>query len=186
MLALLGLMTVYSAQADWGRQLLWLLLGACAYAAASSFDYRSLRAVAPGLYAGMTLSLLGVPLGGTRARGARRWLSVAGFPLEPSELSKLLFVVVLAAFLSRSGAVSWRSFGLTLVLVAPPAALILTQPDLGTTIVFVAVLFGVLFLARARAWQLFSLLFPAGVPLPLLPHLLPGYHPTRPHTFPDP
>src|SRR5258708_6965213 len=163
MLALLGLMTVYSAQADWGRQLLWLLLGACAYAAASSFDYRSLRAVAPGLYAGMILILLAVHLAGHTALGARRWLSVAGFPLEPSELSKLLLVVVLAASLSRSGAVSWRSFGLTLVLVAPPAALILTQPALGTTIVFAA-----------------------GVALPLLPSLLHGYQSKRLEIFLDP
>src|SRR5258708_1776754 len=140
MLALLGLMTVYSAQADWGRQLLWLLLGACAYAAASSVDYRILRAAAPGLYAGMLLILLAVHLVGHPALGARRWLSVAGFPLEPSELAKLLLVVALAALLSRSEAVSWRSFGLTLLLVAPPAALILTQPALGTTIFFVAVL----------------------------------------------
>src|SRR5450759_3999389 len=51
----------------------------------------------------------------------RLWLSFAGFPLEPSELSKLLLVVVLAAFLSRGEGVSWRSFGLTLLLVAPPA-----------------------------------------------------------------
>src|SRR5260370_4923038 len=150
MLALLGLMTVYSAQADWGRQLLWLLLGACAYAAASSFDYRSLRAVAPGLYAGMILILLAVHLAGHTALGARRWLSGAGFPLEPSELSKFLLVAVLASSLSRSGAVSWRSFGLTLVLVAPPAALILTQPDLGTTIVFLAVPFVALCIPTRR------------------------------------
>src|SRR5260370_6810356 len=101
MLALLGLMTIYSAQADWGRQLLWLLLGACAYAAASSFDYRRLRAVAPGLYAGMILILLAVHLVGHSALGARRWLSIAGFPLEPSELAKLLLVVLLAASLRR-------------------------------------------------------------------------------------
>src|ERR1700693_1169906 len=185
MLAALGLMTVYSAQADWARQLLWVLLGAGAYAAASAFDYRRLRPVALGLYAGMILLLLAVHLVGHTALGARRWLSIAGFALEPSELSKLLLVVLVAAYLSRSEGVSWRSFGITLLLVAPPAGLILTQPDLGTTIVFVAVVFGMLFLASARAWQLFSLVFAAGVALPLLPYVLHGYQRQRLEIFLD-
>src|ERR1700674_3729982 len=79
MLAVLGLMTVFSAHADWGRQVLWVVLGTCAYAAASAFDYRRLRALALGLYAGMILMLLAVHLVGHTALGARRWLSVAGF-----------------------------------------------------------------------------------------------------------
>jgi rod shape determining protein RodA len=190
MLAALGLMTVFSAHAEWGRQVLWVVIGASAYAAASSFDYRRLRSLAFGLYAGMILILLAVHLVGHTALGARRWLSVAGFPLEPSELSKLLLVVVLAAYLSRAkrlaGRISWRWFGGAVLLVAPPAALIVTQPDLGTTIVFVGVLFGMLFLAGASAWQLFSLVFAGGVALPLLPYLLHGYQRRRLEVFLDP
>jgi len=182
MLAVLGLMTVFSAHADWGRQVLWVILGAAAYVAAASFDYRRLRSLALGLYAGMILILLAVHLAGHTALGARRWLSVAGFPLEPSELSKLLLVVVLAAYLSRTDRLTWRAFGGALLLVAPPAGLILTQPDLGTTIVFLGVLFGMLFLA----WQLFSLVFAGGVALPLLPYLLHGYQRRRLEVFLDP
>jgi rod shape determining protein RodA len=186
MLAALGLMTVFSAHADWGRQVLWVILGAGAYAAAASFDYRRLRPLALGLYAGMILILLAVHLVGHTALGARRWLSVAGFPLEPSELSKLLLVVVLAAYLSRGERLTWRAFAGALLLVAPPACLIVTQPDLGTTIVFVGVLFGMLFLAGASAWQLFSLVFAGGVALPLLPYVLHGYQRRRLEVFLDP
>ena len=138
MLAALGLMTIYSAHADWARQLVWVGLGAAAYCAASAFDYRRLRALAPSLYACMLLLLLAVHLVGRSALGARRWLSIGGFPLEPSELSKLLLVLVLAAYLSRVDRMSWRVFAGVLGLAAPPAFLILTQPDLGTAIVFVA------------------------------------------------
>ena len=99
-LSLVGLMTIYSAGADWGRQLTWVGLGAIAYLAAAWFDYRRLLALAPGIYAGMLLALVAVHLVGHSALGARRWLSIAGFPLEPSELSKLLLVVVMAALLS--------------------------------------------------------------------------------------
>src|SRR5260370_8411389 len=122
-----------------------MFLGAAAYAAACAFDYRRLRSLAPALYVAMLLMLVAVHLVGHSALGARRWLSVAGFPFEPSELSKLLLVVVLAAYLSRSdrvsGHISWRTFGGALLLVAPPASLVLTHPDLRTTIAFIGVLF---------------------------------------------
>ncbi len=186
MLLVLGLMTVYSAHADWLRQIVWVLLGAGAYAAMTAFDYRRLPALAPWLYAGMLVLLLAVRLLGHRALGAQRWLSVGGFPLQPSELSKLVLVLVLAAYLSRVERLSWRAFLGALGLVAPVAALILTQPDLGTTIVVVAALVGMLFLAGARIAQLGSLAACAVVVVPLLPHLLHGYQRRRLEIFLNP
>ncbi len=186
MLLVLGVMTVYSAHADWMRQLVWIILGAAAYAAMTAFDYRRLPALAPWLYGGMLALLLAVRIFGRAALGAQRWLSVGGFPLQPSELSKLLLVLVLAAYLSRMERVSWRGFLGALGLVAPAAALILTQPDLGTTIVVVAVLVGMLFLAGARIVQLGSLAVCAVVVLPLLPHVLHGYQRRRLEIFLNP
>ncbi|HYL09006.1 MAG TPA: FtsW/RodA/SpoVE family cell cycle protein, partial [Candidatus Udaeobacter sp.] len=95
MLCLLGVMTIYSARAGWERQLLWVGLGAAAYFAAAAFDYRRLRALAPALYGAMLVMLLAVHVAGHSALGARRWLALGGFPLEPSEISKLIVVVVL-------------------------------------------------------------------------------------------
>jgi rod shape determining protein RodA len=186
MLVALGVMTVFSARGDWIRQIAWVVLGAAVYVAAARYDYRRLRAIAPALYAVMLVLLVAVHLIGHTALGARRWLSVAGFPLEPSELSKLLLVVVLAAFLSRGSGVSWRSFGGAIALMAAPAALVVTQPDLGTTMVLVAVTLGMLFLAGARPAQLASLVTAAAVALPLLPHLLHGYQRRRLEIFLDP
>src|SRR5260370_40395367 len=133
-------------------------------------DSRRLAGPAPWLYAGMLVLLLGVRLLGHSALGAQRWLSVGGFPLQPSELSKLVLVLVLAAYLSRVETLSWRAFLGALGLVAPVAALILTQPDLGTTIVVVAVLVGMLFLAGGRIAQLAALAACAVVVVPLLTH----------------
>ena len=185
-LALLGVMTVFSAGADWARQSLWVLVGAAAYVAATAFDYRRLLPPAPVLYACMLLLLVAVHLVGRTALGARRWLSVAGFPLEPSELSKLLLVLTLAAFLSRAPSLSWRRFALVLVLAAPPALLILSQPDLGTTIVFVAILLGMLFLGGARPAHFASLAIAALVAIPALPLVLHGYQRRRLEIFLDP
>ena len=185
-LALLGVMTIYSAGADWGRQLVWIALGVVAYVAATWFDYRRLLAFAPGIYAAMVLLLTAVHLVGHSALGARRWLSVAGFPLEPSELSKLALVVVLAALLSRAEKLSWRNFAIAIAITAPAAALILTQPDLGTSIVFAAIFGGMLFVGGARPAQLLSLAAGAAVTLPALPLVLHGYQRARLAIFLDP
>jgi rod shape determining protein RodA len=185
-LAVLGSMTIYSANADWSRQVLWVALGIAAYIAAATFDYRRLQPIAPAIYAGMLLLLVAVHLVGHSALGARRWLSVAGFPLEPSELSKLLLVVVLAAVVSRDSRLRWRTFAVALVVAGAPAALILTQPDLGTTIVVVAVCLGVLFAGRARPGQLAALALAALAAVPLLPLFLHGYQRRRLEIFLNP
>jgi len=186
LLAVLGVMTIYSANADWARQVAWITVGAAANALAATFDYRRLLPLAPALYGGMVFLLVAVHLVGRTALGSRRWLSVGGFPLEPSELSKLLLVVTLAAFLGRGLSLSWRRFALALGLAAPPAALILTQPDLGTTIVFAAILLGMLFLGGARPAQLASLAIGALVVIPALPYLLHGYQRRRLEIFLNP
>ena len=134
----------------------------------------------------MLALLLAVQVAGHSALGARRWLSVAGFPLEPSELSKLVLVVVLAAYLSRRERLTWRGFGGALGLVAVPASLVLVQPDLGTTLVLAGVAGGLLFLGGARPAQLLSITAAAAVALPLLPHLLHGYQRRRLEIFLDP
>lgn len=185
-LAMVGAMTVLSAGSDWRRQIVWVALGALAYVAATIYDYRRLRPLAPALYAVMLVLLLAVHLVGHTALGARRWLSVAGFPLEPSELSKLLLVIVLSAYLSREESITWRTFAGALGLVAAPAALVLLQPDLGTTIVLLAVSIGMLFIAGARLAQLGAVVTAGIVAVPVLPHLLHGYQRRRLEIFLDP
>ena len=185
-LAVLGVMTIFSANADWRRQVVWIALGIAAYAVAASFDYRRLVGLAPALYIVMLLLLIAVHVVGRSALGARRWLSLGGFPLEPSELSKLMLVLVLAAFLSRRESLSWRRFAIILLLVAPPAALIVTQPDLGTTIVFIAVFVGLLFVGGARPLHLASLGAVAVCALPLFPLVLHGYQLRRLRIFLNP
>ena len=189
MLLVLGLMTVFSAStADFRRQLLSLLLGAAAYAAAATFDYRRLERLILPAYGACLVLLLAVHFLGHTALGAQRWISIAGFPLEPSELSKVVMLLVLARhfFLRPGGETSLRTLAEAIALALPPLLLILVQPDLGTAMVFAGLLAGMLFLGGVSRLHLAGLAALCAVAAPILPHLLHGYQKQRLEIFLNP
>jgi rod shape determining protein RodA len=189
MLLVLGLMTVFSASvADFRRQLLSLVLAAVAYAFAATVDYRRLERFILPAYGFCLLLLLAVHFAGHSALGAQRWISIAGFPLEPSELSKVIMLLVLARhFAVRRGRErELRTLAEAIALALPPLVLILMQPDLGTTMVFAALLAGMLFLGGASRLHLLGLAALCAVAAPILPHLLHGYQKQRLEIFLDP
>ncbi len=102
-------------------------------------------------------TLVAVNLVGTEALGAQRWLTFGPFQVQPSEFAKLSTVILLAAVLSwfpiRRPVDLLRPFGVILV----PWALVLIQPDLGTSLVFGAVLLGMLYWS-SMPWQWLLLL----------------------------
>jgi rod shape determining protein RodA len=189
MLLVLGLMTVYSASAaDFRKQLLSLLLGIAAYLVATRVDYRRLERFVPPAYAASMLLLLAVHFAGHSALGARRWISLAGFPLEPSELCKVVFLVALARhFAVHQGAERKLQTMLgAIALALPPLVLILLQPDLGTAMVFAALLAGMLFLGGSSQLHLAGLAALAVIAAPVVPHLLHGYQKQRLEIFLNP
>ena len=189
MLVVLGLLTVYSASTgDFHRQLLSLLLGVVAYVVAAGLDYRRLDRFVLPAYGAALLLLLAVHFAGHSALGARRWISIAGFPLEPSELSKIIVLVVLARhFAVREGAERKLQTLLgAIALAVPPMILILLQPDLGTSMVFAAVLVGMLVLGGSSRLHLAALAVLAAAAAPVLPHLLHGYQKQRLEIFLNP
>ncbi len=138
------------------KQLGWVAAGAVFFVAAAMFDYRRLREGAWWFYA-LTLALLvAVLLVGTRMYGARRWLMLFGVGIQPSELAKLAVIILLASVFSPGGRregeppAIWKA----VLLAAPLMILILKQPDLGTTLVFVPVVLGVLFAGGASMARL--------------------------------
>ncbi|CAN5898216.1 rod shape-determining protein RodA [soil metagenome] len=134
------------------RQIVSLGIGLVGMAAVTLFDYRSYRAWSPLLYVG-SLALLGyVLLNGTVINGSQAWLVIGAFQFQPSELAKVSLIVMLAALFSerRESALGLRALVEALAIAAAPMLLILAQPDFGTFLVFVAIVFGVLLLARVR------------------------------------
>lgn len=186
-LLVLGLMTLFAAsRAEFRTQVAGLVLGLAAGAGLALTDYRRLRPAAPHLYVAALLVLLAVEAAGHVSYGAQRWIRVAGVQVQPSEIAKLLLLIALAAYLSRRPRVGTREMAATAALGLPPMLLVLFQPDLGTAIVFAALVFGILFLAGAPRLQLGAIVGLALVALPLLPRVLHGYQRRRLEIFLDP
>jgi rod shape determining protein RodA len=122
-------------------------------ALAASFDYRLLKVYAGIVYVSslVLLILVRTPIG-TSVKGAQRWFEVFGFQLAPSEVAKLALIAMLAAVLSEvRGELRVQDVFRTAALAAIPALLVFLQPDLGSSIVFAAILVGMLVVAGARA-----------------------------------
>jgi rod shape determining protein RodA len=101
-------------------------------------------------------------------RGARRWIELGPFRLQPSEFMKLALVLALARYLRfRSSYRRWRGLIAPFLLTIVPMFLILFQPDLGTLLMLLPVLLAMLFVAGARLRHLFSVLVVGGALMPL-------------------
>jgi rod shape determining protein RodA len=133
------------------KTLIWTSIGLTLFFVAASIDYHWLQTFATPIYLLVLGLLFATVLMGTNLFGAQMSISVVGIDFQFSEISKVLMVVVLAAFLAsrreRIGRLS-TIVGAGL-LMALPTYLVYRQPDLGTALVFVAILLGMLFLSGA-------------------------------------
>lgn len=141
------------------RQLIWLAVGAAGCVAAAATPYPLLRKwCVPVLIAtAVLLVLVLVPHVGRKIGGARRWLSVAGMTVQPSEFAKLALIVWLAHYLAkekRRMEQFKRGFAVPLAVVAGFLVLILGEPDFGTTALLAMVSFGMMFIAGVRLLHL--------------------------------
>jgi rod shape determining protein RodA len=157
-----GVLMVYSAgQTDvptpargaWVRQIVWIGLATIAAAIAFRINSRLLEWGAPGIYAlGLLLLVLTllVGTGAGSAASSKSWLQIAGIRVgQPVELAKLATILLLARYLSslREPPDSLRRLVVPGMIAAVPFLLVMRQPDLGSAIVFVGILFGMLFWA---------------------------------------
>ncbi len=183
----LGLMTLYSAsRTEFLSQLAGLGVGAIACAGLAALDYHRLARAARHLYGASLLLLLAVEVAGRTAYGAQRWIRVGGVQVQPSELAKLGVLIALACYLSSRERMGTKEMAVAAAIGVPPTILVLHQPDLGTAIVFVALVLGMLFLAGAPRLPLAALVAAGLAALPVLSHLLHGYQRKRLETFLDP
>jgi rod shape determining protein RodA len=112
------------------------------------------------IYILTNLSLLAVRFVGTSALGAQRWINIAGFHVQPSEFAKVAAILLLAGMLSRYPVERPVDLLRPVALISVPWALVFFQPDLGTSLVYGAILLVMLFWAGLPASWLLLLLSP--------------------------
>lgn len=131
-----------------GRQLIFAGLGWTVFGLVLAFHYYALRDHGYLLYVLGLVGLLAVPVLGAVQFGARRWISLGFFNLQPSEPMKLVLVVALARRLSAAADLTrLRALVVPIGLTLIPMALVMLQPDLGTSLVLLPVLLVMLFVA---------------------------------------
>jgi len=147
------------------RQLVFLAIGLAAFVAVQRVHYLTLLNWAPALYLACLLMLCAVFL--TRpVNGARSWFDLYVFKLQPAELMKPVLILTLAYYLMyRDSYKRLSGLAVPLVLCFVPLALILKQPDLGTALTLVPVVFAMLYAAAARLWHLGLLTLAGGAGL---------------------
>jgi len=197
LLPILGLIVLYSAGHDAGyaktftwppitihsqaflRQAVFIFLGLGCLLAGVVISPSFISRMSYWIYAFCLLLLICVELYGMVAKGSQRWLSMGGFHIQPAEPMKLALVFVLAKCLSRNppsrGGYRLREAALPLLLIIMPVALIVAQPDLGTSVAVLAIGLSMVLFMGIRLKTLLMLC------LPVLIGVYPAWHLLHPY-----
>jgi len=129
-----------------GRQLIWVLAGLLAMVLACLVPFRYYEGLAVIFY-GIGLLLLVVVLFLPAVKGSRRWIELGSFSLQPSEFMKIAMIFLLSRFLAekKNRPDSFRVLAVSAAVVIVPFLLVMQEPDLGTALVFLALLFTILY-----------------------------------------
>jgi rod shape determining protein RodA len=141
------------------KQILFMGIGFVAMVVTASIDYRRYRELAPLAYGAVLLLLVMVVTGmGSERKGSQAWFQLGPFQLQPSELAKIVVIVGLASVIANfNSELDARRLAVVLAVAGVPMALIMLQPDLGTTLVFVAVGMGMLLIGGAQVRHIVAL-----------------------------
>jgi len=190
-LAGLGLITLYAAvhQGDiglWQRQVSFWALGLTVFFGLCFVPLRLLGLGCWPVYVLALLMLLLIPFVGEVQMGARRWLNLGIVHIQPSELMKWALMLVLASWFATREANRAGNLLAALVLAFLPAGLIITQPDLGTTLVLLFAATAMV-IAAGLPWRWFGYAVAVAVAAaPVLWHFMHDYQKQRVLTFLDP
>ena len=167
------------------QQLLFFLVGGVLLILSASIDSMVLYFFSPVLYV-IGIVFLSLSYLGPSIRGATRWIMVFGTQLQPSELVKPLMLLGLSYFISKYPPRSLKNIGIQIGLFLIPFLLIFRQPDLGSSIVYLAMWIGMLIAGGLPLIVFFGGILSFATAIPFLWHMLAGYQQSRIMTFLSP
>jgi rod shape determining protein RodA len=156
-LTVFGILFIYSSGVsstgnvvsdEYRRQIIWAAAGTVIALALSMLNYRRMYDFSIYLYFGTLILLVYTCLFGRMVSGARAWIGIGGFGIQPSEFAKITTILFLARYLdsTRRGQNIMGRFVISCLIVFVPMALILLQPDFGTSLVFIPILISMTFI----------------------------------------
>ncbi len=146
--------------ADWYQHWITAAVGMVLALLAARLPMDRLQVAQWPIYILTNLSLVAVRFVGTSALGAQRWINIAGFHVQPSEFAKVAAILLLAGLLARFPVERPVDLIRPIALISVPWALVFLQPDLGTSLVYGAILLVMLFWAGMSVGWLILLLSP--------------------------
>jgi rod shape determining protein RodA len=176
LLVLIGVLIIYSAGFDpvekinkglYKKQLLWFVFGFVLMLAVTFMNYKILSEYSLQIYIGFLLILLFTTIFGKTVRNTRAWLNLGLFAVQPSEFMKLGLIILLAKYLEfrERDIKNFRELLIPTLLMVVPVLIILKQPDFGTAMMFIPILFTLLFVGGADVSHLFSIIGIAAIAL---------------------
>lgn len=163
-------------------QILWFIAGFIAMLAVITIDYHTIAQWSNIIYIlNICAILLVIVIGtGQESTGAQRWISIGPFSLQPSEFAKLALIVTLSKYLEKIKSLENLKDILPVFLhVAIPTFVVAKQPDLGTALVLIAIMLGIVFIAGISLKLLGGLIGAGVFSIPILWHLLKPYQKNR-------
>lgn len=172
----IGLISLYSTShpelGNFYKQLLWVGVSAVVFFMLGSIDYRLFKIHSISVLVLYALGILG--LGslyflGTTIRGSRSWIDLGFFAIEPSEIVKIVLVLILAKYFSMRHVEMYRIQHLIVsgIYVLIPSLLVLGQPDMGSFLIFMSIWVGIMVVAGIKIKHLAFLAF-SGVVLSII------------------
>jgi len=197
LITVIGVVAIYSAGYDpvsdsvktyYVKQIYWLVIGYILFFTFSSIGHKRLVKYAYVFYIMGILVLLAVLILGHVGMGARRWIAVGGFRVQPSEIFKFIWVIFLARLYIEIGREKYGLLGILkkFIWAVPPFALVFLQPDLGTAGTFL-VIWGMLLLVIGIKRMTFMLIIASLIfAAPVLWSQMKPYQKKRVITFMNP
>jgi len=157
LLVILGISFIYSSgitfegvsvSNEYVKQIIWASFGLVLMFISAFYDYRHTRRFVNWLYVFLVVVLLYTKFFGRYVNGARSWIGVGDFGLQPSEFCKIVFILFLANYFENTAHEDQRKrFATALAIMMVPMGLILLQPDLGTASVYITIFLFMCFVA---------------------------------------
>lgn len=169
LLLIISLFSMYSATYDAGaseyfhRHIIWMVIGLLLMASIALVPFRTLQLMSYPVYGLSLLFLVGVLVLGKTVAGSRSWFGVGALGVQPAEFAKVGVLLAIASYLWQRH-VSLRQFKhvmMVLAIAGVPAALVILQPDVGTSMIFLAIVIPMFYWAGASTFFMLAMITPS-------------------------